>query len=235
MLSRDFTRVGTHMLCAWNGLYLLLPPKNNNNNSHDVLRSAVGGFVSASTLYPLDVVKTRMQAGHRGTYTEIAQHVAKENGVIGLWKGFQYVGFSSAYECPRRTSYRMWLLGHGMRMPVHCIAVGTNTQCTYTWDRGTRTCWFRYEKLCYFYVYSFCLDIYNRRCGAIGTAANLALGYCVDWAHKPITYPVDTITNMIKVRFLATPLALTFPSHSFSQPFSQASATHLPLGLWILP
>jgi hypothetical protein len=44
----------------------------------------------------------------------------------------------------------------------------------------------------YFYIYSFVRDFYERMFGPIGAFPNLVVGYCCDWAHKPITYPLDS-------------------------------------------
>ena len=41
----------------------------------EAICGSCGGFVSATVLYPLDAIKTRMQAGAKGGYLAIAQEI----------------------------------------------------------------------------------------------------------------------------------------------------------------
>lgn len=115
----------------------------------EAVSGSVGGFVSASSLLPLDVVKTRMQAGAKGSYLMILQSVISEKGFIGLYKGFQYVGFSSAYE------KFMYVLSHFSR------ARWENHANKYYARGCSRT--FAHSYCRYFYIYSFWREVFQRR------------------------------------------------------------------------
>ena len=64
----------------------------------EAICGSVGGFVSATVLFPLDAIKTRMQAGAKGSYLDIAKDIMAKDGVLALWSGCHYVGFSSSTE-----------------------------------------------------------------------------------------------------------------------------------------
>jgi hypothetical protein len=63
------------------------------------LSGALGGFVSALVLFPLDVLKTRLQSGTDEGLVEIVRNIVKRDGVLGLWgKTSVILGFQSMIE-----------------------------------------------------------------------------------------------------------------------------------------
>eukprot|EP01043_Picozoa_sp_COSAG02_P047616 COSAG02_NODE_4584_length_5189_cov_110.838900_1_plen_232_part_00 len=63
------------------------------------LSGALGGFVSALVLFPLDVLKTRMQSGSSEGIVSIVKSIVKKDGVLGLWgKTSIILGFQSMVE-----------------------------------------------------------------------------------------------------------------------------------------
>jgi hypothetical protein len=110
---------------------------------------ASGGFVSSVVLFPLDAIKTTLQATKGETSSaEVARKIYDRDGIVGFWHMSHYRGLSSAYE-----------------------------------------------KFCYFYIYKYLRDAYSSRLGDIGPLTSLAIGYVSEWAHKPFTYPNDTVVN----------------------------------------
>ena len=63
------------------------------------LAGALGGFVSAIVLFPLDVLKTRVQSGSKQSMLSIVGGIIQKNGVLGLWgKTSIIMGFQSTVE-----------------------------------------------------------------------------------------------------------------------------------------
>ena len=61
---------------------------------------AAGGFFSSVVLFPLDVVKTVLQAteGKSATFMDVAKDIVAKDGIMGLWQMSSYRGCSSANE-----------------------------------------------------------------------------------------------------------------------------------------
>ena len=58
----------------------------------------VGGWFSSFVLFPLDVVKTRMQGGEEGSALQVAGRLYKRGGLVALWKGGHARGLQSLIE-----------------------------------------------------------------------------------------------------------------------------------------
>jgi hypothetical protein len=66
----------------------------------DAICGASGGFVSSVVLFPLDVVKTTLQAtkGQHASGYKVALEIFRKDGLVGFWYMSHYRGLSSAYE-----------------------------------------------------------------------------------------------------------------------------------------
>jgi hypothetical protein len=67
----------------------------------EVLSASLGGLLSASLLYPLEVIKTQLQSGegHDGeTMVEYAKRLYKEKGTGVFWEGVETSAIQSATE-----------------------------------------------------------------------------------------------------------------------------------------
>ena len=74
----------------------------------ECLSGGVGGYFSSYMLFPLDVIKTRQQAGQHGSMLEMGRAISAEHGgVTGLWRGgharagqsmIEKVGFFYSYS-----------------------------------------------------------------------------------------------------------------------------------------
>ena len=58
----------------------------------------VAGWFSSFVLFPLDVVKTRMQGGEEGSALDVAGRLYKQGGLVALWKGGNARGLQSLIE-----------------------------------------------------------------------------------------------------------------------------------------
>ena len=54
------------------------------------------------------------------------------------------------------------------------------------------------EKAIYFYAYVFLKSFYVARIGPSNTVASLFLGYIADWAHLPVTLPLDRVAKTMQ-------------------------------------
>jgi len=64
----------------------------------ECISGGVGGWFSSFVLFPLDVVKTRMQAGEEGSALEVGWRLYQKSGATGLWKGGNARGLQSLIE-----------------------------------------------------------------------------------------------------------------------------------------
>ena len=59
---------------------------------------ALGGWVSAFVLYPLDAIKTRQQSGDKLGVFAMGAKIIRQDGVFGLWSGAFFSAFQSLIE-----------------------------------------------------------------------------------------------------------------------------------------
>lgn len=135
----------------------------------EVIAASLGGAISASILYPLEVLKCKMQAvndddddvdddeDHSNVANKsmipFALKVYKNEGAAVFLRGVETSAFQSALE-----------------------------------------------KALYFFAYTALKDAHSFATGGakLGSAMNLALGCAAEWAHLPITLPVDAWTTKIQ-------------------------------------
>jgi solute carrier family 25 (peroxisomal adenine nucleotide transporter), member 17 len=130
----------------------------------EVLSASLGGAISASLLYPLEVLKTKMQA--RGsddnddddedpdpTMIDYATKLYQKEGAAVFFHGMETSAFQSAAE-----------------------------------------------KALYFFAYTALKEVHGAVTNGrkLDGVSNLALGCAAEWAHLPITLPLDCWTTQIQ-------------------------------------
>jgi adenine nucleotide transporter 17 len=127
-----------------------------------VISASLGGAISSALLYPLEVVKTRMQSqadNHEISMISVMQDLYEQGGVAVFYHGVETSAFQSALE-----------------------------------------------KALYFFAYTSLKQQYassnnknNNTSSALkSTIVNLLLGCVAEWAHLPVTLPVDAWTTAIQ-------------------------------------
>lgn len=135
---------------------------NQDTIASEVIAASLGGAISASVLYPLEVLKTKMQA--RGGDDDEDEE-EKDPSMI------QYA--TSMYK---REGAGVFF--HGMETSAFQSAA---------------------EKALYFFSYTALKEVHFALTNSkLDGFTNLALGYAADWAHLPITLPLDCWTTKIQ-------------------------------------
>ena len=145
--------------------------------------ASVGGAISASVLYPLEVLKTKMQAVQTSDTKDINSDNGKDDEETqeGTEEGKIHDSELSAVDF----TLNMYKEGG---VGVFYEGIGTSA--------FQSAC----EKALYFFAYTFFKNSYKSVKGNeyIGTAENLILGAMAEWAHLPITLPIDCLTTKIQ-------------------------------------
>ena len=127
-----------------------------HNMTSEVVAASLGGAVSASVLYPLEVLKTKMQADDddddKGMIA-YARALYEKEGMRVFFKGMETSAFQSSLE-----------------------------------------------KALYFFAYTALKQIHAvvTKSPELGGLSNLLLGAAAEWAHLPVTLPVDAWTTKIQ-------------------------------------
>lgn len=156
----------------------------------EVLSASLGGAISASILYPLEVLKTKMQAADGNDDND--DHGDKDD--------------DKDKKAPPPA---------GM---VQTAVKLYQRQGASVFVRGIETSAFQsaIEKALYFFAYTALKKGYfklhnnnNSNDSSIGAFANLMLGCAAEWMHLPISLPIDAWTTQIKISTThATPMQI---------------------------
>tara|TARA_B110000305_G_C19359260_1_gene598538 strand:- start:666 stop:1304 length:639 start_codon:yes stop_codon:yes gene_type:complete len=139
----------------------------------EALSAAVGGVFSSSALFPLELIKTQAQA--QGSPAQSSSSPSSP---------------SSSPTPPQ---------------PPTTLQIATRI---YT-NEGILGFWkdFQYsalqssvEKGIYFLAYSFLKTVYTSVLGPPATLPSLALGCAGEWAHLPVSMPLDVLTTRLQTR-----------------------------------
>ena len=157
----------------------------------EVLAASIGGAISAGVLYPLEVLKTKMQASSKkdeqddNNDNEQGDQADRSNSMIAF-----------ARKLCEREGYAVFV-------------------------RGVETSSFQsaLEKALYFFAYTGLKSVHQTWTGGakLDTATNLLLGCAAEWAHLPITLPVDAWTTKIQTSNQA-PMAILLTMLSKDNP-----------------
>ena len=154
----------------------------------EVLSASLGGAVSASILYPLEVLKTRMQADDDGDADSDDGNTDADEGKDGRKKE----------EKPK-----MGMIEYATNL--------YNKEGFGVYLNGIETSAFQsaMEKSFYFFAYTALKQVHQfarvlvssspqQASKPMGAMSNLFLGCLAEWAHLPITMPIDCLTTAIQ-------------------------------------
>ena len=142
----------------------------------EVLSASMGGAISASILYPLEVLKTRMLAEDTTSESDEANGDSEQKSKTGM---VEYA--KNLYE---RDGYQVFING------IETSAFQSSM-----------------EKAFYFFAYTALKNVHStvRTIVSPSTAnkpmsasTNLLLGCLAEWAHLPITMPIDCLSTAIQ-------------------------------------
>lgn len=159
----------------------------------EVVSAAVGGAISASILYPLEVVKTKMQASNGGSSNKTTIQTAITNEESS----------SDDEDFPKQENNKKDppQQQEQLSMIPFCKQL-YEQQGASVFLRGIETSAFQsaLEKSLYFFAYQALKQIHRFGTGGakLDAFSNLLLGYAADWAHLPVTLPVDAWTTAIQ-------------------------------------
>lgn len=179
----------------------------------EVVSASVGGAFSASALYPLEVLKTKMQAKSNNDDNNDETHPSSEESSSAKTGESQRQesneGDMEVINKPDNSS--------DSDDSKHATSESSKQQTTsavgYAIDlyqkqgiapfyAGIETSAFQSaaEKALYFFAYTAFKNVHTFFAGngQMGTSMNLLLGCMAEWAHLPITLPIDCWTTQIQ-------------------------------------
>jgi adenine nucleotide transporter 17 len=171
-------------------------PSSSQSIAAEVLSAAIGGMISASALYPLEVIKTKLQAGECES-TSNDNITTTTNETDEKERDDDEETDSSHQDISNSKS--AWTLAKHMyeTQGISSFYHGIGTSAI---QAGT-------EKALYFFAYTAFKNLYYRalqpkaqgtKPAIMSTTANLLLGCAAEWAHLPITLPIDCLTTRIQ-------------------------------------
>ncbi len=162
----------------------------NDTIASEALAAAVGGAVSSGVLYPLEVLKTRMQADDATTNEDSSATPIESNGDdnedTNDEETKEVAKSSSTSIDYARNLYR----SEGMGVFFDGIEVSAIQSAI--------------EKACYFFAYTALKKTYShsRSKGPhpqkLSAVAGVLLGCLAEWVHLPVTLPIDALTTAIQ-------------------------------------
>jgi solute carrier family 25 (peroxisomal adenine nucleotide transporter), member 17 len=166
----------------------------------EVVAASLGGAISASILYPLEVIKTKMQAG-----VTISDDDNSDNENMGEGSSLSDKNDGSSSGKKSEDSIDRQEMIPSEKKNIGMIQFAMNLYRTDGYSvfvRGIETSAFQsaLEKALYFLAYTTFKDWYYTYYSttSMNTITNLALGCAAEWAHLPITLPVDAWTTRIQ-------------------------------------
>lgn len=158
----------------------------------EVVSASLGGAFSASTLYPLEVIKTKMQAetSSGGPSSDSCQRcsIVRDDSAPGGAEE-EDEDNDPPEQPPQQgmVAYAKQMYAEG-GIPAFYAGIETSTVQSAT------------EKALYFFAYTGLKNGYKILTGNhhIDALPNLLLGCLAEWAHLPVTLPIDCLTTKIQ-------------------------------------
>lgn len=161
----------------------------------EVVSACMGGMFSASALYPLEILKTRMQA--EGDAEEVLPNTQEGEG-----KNAQNGTIDNSTEIAKKELKQRYVdaAGDGMISYASLMFQNEGGITPFYMGVGTSAIQSATEKALYFFAYTFFKNGYVSLTGDANISAlpNLILGCLAEWAHLPITLPIDCVTTAIQ-------------------------------------
>lgn len=158
----------------------------------EVVSASLGGAFSASTLYPLEVIKTKMQAEtSSGPSSDSCQRcsIVRDDSAPGGAEEEDEDNDPPEQPPPQQgmVAYAKQMYAEG-GIPAFYAGIETSTVQSAT------------EKALYFFAYTGLKNGYKILTGNhhIDALPNLLLGCLAEWAHLPLTLPIDCLTTKIQ-------------------------------------
>lgn len=159
----------------------------------EVVSASLGGAFSASTLYPLEVIKTKMQAetSSGGPSSDSCQRcsIVRDDSAPGGAEEEDEDNDPPEQPPPQQgmVAYAKQMYAEG-GIPAFYAGIETSTVQSAT------------EKALYFFAYTGLKNGYKVLTGNhhIDALPNLLLGCLAEWAHLPVTLPIDCLTTKIQ-------------------------------------
>eukprot|EP00594_Rhizosolenia_setigera_P012082 CAMPEP_0178980212 /NCGR_PEP_ID=MMETSP0789-20121207/26352_1 /TAXON_ID=3005 /ORGANISM="Rhizosolenia setigera, Strain CCMP 1694" /LENGTH=344 /DNA_ID=CAMNT_0020670563 /DNA_START=36 /DNA_END=1070 /DNA_ORIENTATION=- len=160
------------------------------NIASEVISASIGGAFSASALYPLEVIKTKMQASSTSSSSKNETDNTEETE-----KGTEKSSSSKPQSSESSVDLAKRMYDEG---GLSCFYNGVGTSA---FQSAT-------EKALYFFAYTFLKNKYqlakdlfsSNSTQEIGAFPNLILGCLAEWAHLPVTLPIDCLTTTIQTQ-----------------------------------
>jgi len=183
---------------------------SNESIITEVVSASVGGAFSASALYPLEVLKTKMQAESKtstkgiknetstSTVTESTNSstVDEDNNGDESEDSIEIIGDDVGSKCGSTTD----ATGKSMITYAKDMYKAEGITPFYS-GIGTSAFQSATEKALYFFAYTALKNTHSLFSGGtkqMNPATNLILGCFAEWAHLPITLPIDCLTTQIQ-------------------------------------
>eukprot|EP00578_Thalassiosira_sp_NH16_P003263 CAMPEP_0181134996 /NCGR_PEP_ID=MMETSP1071-20121207/32386_1 /TAXON_ID=35127 /ORGANISM="Thalassiosira sp., Strain NH16" /LENGTH=364 /DNA_ID=CAMNT_0023221553 /DNA_START=42 /DNA_END=1136 /DNA_ORIENTATION=+ len=199
----------------------------------EVVSAMVGGMFSASALYPLEVLKTRMQAETKGSAkkeeeeaddaedgrilpnaqegkndNDDAAKTARSNAAASAAEDRAESASNTAMSAEEKAKSSKLAL-KSRYSAAASEGMGSYASLMYSNEGGvapfyagvvTSAVQSATEKALYFFAYTFLKNEYVGITGNpnIGAISNLILGCFAEWAHLPVTLPIDCVTTAIQ-------------------------------------
>mmetsp|Transcript_27699 Transcript_27699/g.66725 ORF Transcript_27699/g.66725 Transcript_27699/m.66725 type:complete len:386 (-) Transcript_27699:366-1523(-) len=199
----------------------------------EVVSAMVGGMFSASALYPLEVLKTRMQAETKGSAkkeeeegddaedgrilpnaqegkndNDDAAKTARSNAAASAAEDRAESASNAAMSAEEKAKSSKLAL-KSRYSAAASEGMGSYASLMYSNEGGvapfyagvvTSAVQSATEKALYFFAYTFLKNEYVGITGNpnIGAISNLILGCFAEWAHLPVTLPIDCVTTAIQ-------------------------------------
>jgi len=170
----------------------------------EVVAASVGGAFSASALYPLEVLKTKMQAKSKEENEDSSSSSSSSSSKEGSDDSMEVIDSPSDKDTSSSSSPSP----SASSKPPPSESALSYAKALYQKEgiapfyAGIETSAFQSatEKALYFFAYTAFKNIYTFFAGhrGMGAAVNLLLGCMAEWAHLPITLPIDCWTTQIQ-------------------------------------
>lgn len=172
----------------------------------EVIAASLGGAFSAAALYPLEVLKTKMQAESKQAAAVTTNSMKDNNDKNRGTDDEKPIVNEESTSPSSSSSVEEMKSKSSAKKSISMIEYARDMYAQYgirPFYSGIETSAFQssVEKALYFFAYTAMKNVYTFFSGSekhMGTSVNLLLGCLAEWAHLPITLPLDCWTTQIQ-------------------------------------